>query len=98
MTEAEMERWALQASWSEDRTRRCREFLKQFTIVPSSEALSRKWAGVMVQARSAGRRIETADAWIAATALLYGAPLLTHNAADYAGISGLQVISSAGAR
>jgi tRNA(fMet)-specific endonuclease VapC len=93
MTEAELERWALQASWSEQRTRRCREFLARFTIVPSSEALSRKWAVAMVQARSAGRRIETADAWIAATALLYNAILLTNNPTDYAGIHGLEVIT-----
>lgn len=93
MTEAEMERWALQAGWGEERTSSCREFLGQFTIVPSSELLSRKWAAVMVQARSVGKRIETADAWIAATALLYDAPLLTNNSTDYAGISGLEVIS-----
>jgi tRNA(fMet)-specific endonuclease VapC len=98
MTEAEMEQWVLQAAWGEERTRRCRQFLTRFTVVPSSELLSRKWAAVMVQARSAGKRIETADAWIAATALLYEAPLLTHNAADYAGISGLQILSSAPAR
>jgi predicted nucleic acid-binding protein len=44
----------------------------------------------MVAARRNGRRIETADAWIAATALLYDAPLLTHNEADYLGVPGLQ--------
>jgi ABC-type Zn uptake system ZnuABC Zn-binding protein ZnuA len=35
------------------------------------------------------QRIETADAWIAATALLYDAPLLTHNRKDYGGVPGL---------
>jgi predicted nucleic acid-binding protein len=44
----------------------------------------------MVAARQSGRRIETADAGIAATALLYHAPLLTHNKSDYAGVSNLQ--------
>jgi predicted nucleic acid-binding protein len=44
----------------------------------------------MVAARQNGRRIETADAWIGATALLYNAPLLTHNKSDYAGVSKLQ--------
>jgi predicted nucleic acid-binding protein len=44
----------------------------------------------MVAARRNGRRIETADAWIAATALLYDAPLLTHNKADDLGVPGLQ--------
>jgi predicted nucleic acid-binding protein len=46
----------------------------------------------MVAARRNGRRIETADAWIAATALLLDAPLLTHNKADYLGVPGLRLI------
>jgi predicted nucleic acid-binding protein len=93
MTEAELERWALQANWGEARFERLRQFLRRFLIVPSSEQLSRKWATVMVQARAIGLRIETADAWVAATALLYQAPLVTNNPTDYAGVSGLQVIS-----
>ena len=57
-----------------------RIFLARFVIVPSSHDLVLKWAEVMVAGRRAGRRLETADAWIAATAVLYYAPLLTHNA------------------
>jgi predicted nucleic acid-binding protein len=49
----------------------------------------------MVTARRAGRRLETADAWIAATAVLYDAPLITHNARDYLGVPGLKVITEA---
>jgi len=44
----------------------------------------------LVLGETAGR-IETADAWIAATALLYDVPLLTHNKADYLGVPGLQL-------
>ena len=93
MTEAEIERWILQANWGDERVRRCRQFLKRFVIVPSSEMLSRRWASVMVQARARGRRIETADAWIAATALLYGAVLLTNNPTDYLGIADLEIVT-----
>jgi predicted nucleic acid-binding protein len=39
---------------------------------------------------SCGRGIETADAWIAATALLYDAPLLTHDKSDYASVPSLR--------
>jgi predicted nucleic acid-binding protein len=46
----------------------------------------------MVAAQAAGRRIETADAWIAATALLYDAPLVTHNGSDFLGVPGLRLI------
>ena len=47
----------------------------------------------MSGAQARGYRIECADAWIAATALLYDIPLVTHNRNDYLGIPGLTVIS-----
>ena len=90
MTEAELEQWDLLANWSEKRVVWLRLFLSRFVVVPSSHDLVLKWAEAMVAPRRNGRRIETADAWIAATALLYDAPLLTHNEADYLGVPGLQ--------
>jgi predicted nucleic acid-binding protein len=33
------------------------------------------------------------DAWVAATALAYGLPLVTNNPSDYTGVAGLTVIS-----
>ena len=90
MTEAELEQWDLLANWSEKRVVWLRLFLSRFVVVPSSHDLVLKWAEAMVAARRNGRRIETADAWIAATALLYDAPLLTHNKADDLGVPGLQ--------
>ena len=91
MTEAELEQWALLANWSEKRVEWLRLFLGRFAIVRSSHGLVLKWAEAMVAARRNGRRIETADAWVAATALLYDAPLLTHNKADYLGVPGLRL-------
>ena len=91
MTEAELEQWALLANWSEKRVDWLRLFLSRFVVVPSSHDLVLKWAEAMVGARRNGRRIETADAWIAATALLYDVPLLTHNKADYLGVPGLRL-------
>jgi len=90
MTEAELEQWALLANWSDKRVEWLRLLLERFAIVYSSHDLVLKWAEAMVAARRNGRRIETADAWIAATALLYDAPLLTHNKADYLGVPGLR--------
>ncbi len=93
MTVAEVERWAIQYRWSEQRLHWLRLYLGRFTVVPSSPDLCRKWAEVMVAAQAVGRRIECADAWIAATALLYDASLVTHNRSDYLGVPGLRVIS-----
>lgn len=93
MTEAELEQWALLSNWQANRVDWLRHFLARFLIVPSSRDLVLKWAEVMVAARRVGRRLETADAWIAATAVLYGAPLITHNGGDYSGVRGLEVIT-----
>jgi predicted nucleic acid-binding protein len=49
----------------------------------------------MSAAQAAGRRIDCGDAWIAATALLYEVPLLTHNRRDYLGVPRLLLISHA---
>lgn len=93
MTVAELERWAIQRDWNVQRLHWLHVHLQRYTIVPSSPALCRSWAEVTVAAQAAERRIECADAWIAATALLYDAPLVTHNRADYLGVPGLFVIS-----
>jgi tRNA(fMet)-specific endonuclease VapC len=94
MTEAELEQWILLARWGADRARRFRIFMTGFASVPSSRDLILQWAEVMVAARANGRRIEAADAWIAATAVLYGATLLTHNPKDYLGVPNLHVLSA----
>ena len=93
MTDAELEQWILLAKCGVDRVRRFRIFMTGFASVPSSRDLILQWAAVMVAARANGRRIEAADAWIAATALLYGAALITHNPKDYLGLPNLSVLS-----
>ncbi len=92
MTVAELERWALLYRWGPQRIHWLHLFIARFTVVPSSPDLCRKWAEVMVAAQAAGRRIETADAWIAATALLYDVPLVTHNGSHFLGVPGLKLI------
>ncbi len=92
MTVAEIERWVLQYRWGSPRVKLLRAYLQRFTVVPSSPDLCRKWAEVMVASQAAGRRIETADAWIAATALLYDATLVTHNGSDFLGVPDLKLV------
>jgi predicted nucleic acid-binding protein len=71
------------------------QHLHRFVLYPFDRSLCWRWAEVTDSARRNGRPIQTADAWIAATALLAGVPLVTHNPADYAGVSGLIVLSEA---
>jgi predicted nucleic acid-binding protein len=95
MTLAELDYWALSARWGSARRQQMERFLQQFTIVLSDRDLCQRWADVYYACRRAGRPIQTSDAWIAATALHFGAPLLTHNRADFAAVPGLTVVSAA---
>jgi hypothetical protein len=45
-------------------------------------------------ARSEGQPIQTADAWIAASALYYHVPLITNNGSDYSMVRDLIVLSA----
>jgi predicted nucleic acid-binding protein len=93
MTLAELDRWVLAAQWGEARRDRLRHYLEPFAVLPYDRALCMKWAEITVAAQLCGRRIDCADAWIAATALLAGAPLITHNRTDYLGVPGIELIS-----
>lgn len=90
---AELDRWAIQSNWGESRRNWLRQYLEPFVVLPYHRALCTKWAEVTSLAQQRGFRIECADAWIAATALLYELPLVTHNGGDYRGVTGLKLIS-----
>ncbi len=92
MTIAELDRWALQYHWGSVRLERLAAFLERFVVVLADRALCHTWAEVMDGARRQGRPIGTADAWIAATALAQGVPLVTNNRSDYAGVATLQLL------
>ena len=100
MTVAELDRWTIQRNWGPARQERMAVFLERFTIVLVDRALCRTWAEVGDQARRNGRPIQAADAWIAATAVALGVPLITNNRDDYAGVDGLVILpgSTASAR
>ena len=95
MTLAELERWAIARHWGKTRREELHEFLADYTMIPPGRALCRVWAEVYEQVRGVGRNIAVPDAWIAATALLYKVPLVTHNRKDYTAVNGLTVISEA---
>ena len=96
MSLAELEQWAILRNWGAQKHAEMLRFVKEgFVVIDSNEALCRMWAEVKGHARRAGRKIETADAWVAATALLYGLELVTHNASDFHYLPGLQVITEA---
>jgi tRNA(fMet)-specific endonuclease VapC len=97
MSLAELEAWAEERHWGRRTRERLDQILAGYGIHFPDRDLCRLWARVTTGARRMGRPIGSADAWIAATALLYDAPLLTHNPDDYAGVVRLTVLTAAAA-
>ena len=92
MTVAELDRWALRATWGTDRRFAYERFVDRLVVHPSSRDLGRTWAQLMVARTRAGRPISVPDAWIAATALFLDLPLVTDNLRDFGAIPGLRII------
>jgi len=94
MTVAEMRRWALGRDWGEARRQALEAYLARYVILYANDALCDRWAEATDSARRLGRPIAAADAWVAATALQQGVPLVTHNGAHFAGVAGLSMLSA----
>lgn len=65
----------------------------QFQLIPFSWPMADHWARIVADRNRAGRPMSTADAWIAATAVELGVPLMTHNRRDFDGIPEMELIS-----
>jgi predicted nucleic acid-binding protein len=90
---AELRLWALARRWGEPRSAALEASLARCLVFPYDDEMSRRWAAISAHRRHIGQPIECGDAWIAASALRHGAPLLTHNRRHYVDIPGLTVIS-----
>ena len=96
MTLAELRRWSIERGWGTRRQAWLERYLSQnYTVHYADDALCREWAEIVVAARRAGREIDTADAWIAATAVAQRLPLATHNRRHFTSVPRLQIISEA---
>ena len=96
MTWAELMRGSLSRKWGETRRLKLANFVKStYVVIESKEAINRAWGEVVEEAKSKGRVIRTADAWIAATASATGLPLMSNNRADFECLDSIQLISFA---
>lgn len=93
MSLAELRRWAMERSWGERRRQELEDYLARYLVVHSEDRICNHWAEATTTAQLKGRPIAAADAWVAATALFLGVPLVTHNGRHYSGVAGLRVIS-----
>lgn len=90
---AELDVWALKANWGTRRKAELRAFVAPYTLIYADERIVERYAFARHESLKVGRILNPADAWIAATALALRAPLVTHNASDFAGIPGLNIIT-----
>ena len=87
------EQWygSYSGGWGEKRKNELANHLRQYEVVWPSDELVEICARLRAERRSAGREIAVADAWIAATALMLGCPLASHDR-DFVGIPDLELI------
>jgi tRNA(fMet)-specific endonuclease VapC len=92
-TRAELELWTLLHNWGGRRRDALHDYLKDFLFAEVDESVCLRWAEVQDDGQRRGRPISLSDTWIAATALVYNVPLVTHNPNDFRHVAGLTVIS-----
>ena len=91
MTVAELFQGAFRAGWGTKQIERLESRIASYVVIPSSNAMSKRWGEVRFIRRA--QPISPEDAWIAAAALQGDWPLVTHNAGDFHGIPGLTIIT-----
>jgi tRNA(fMet)-specific endonuclease VapC len=91
-TVAELFEGAFRAGWDEQRKHKLEVVLRSYLVIPSSPGVCRRWGQVRAVRRHSP--ISPQDAWIAATALEHGCPLVTHNSEDFHDIPGLTLITA----
>ncbi len=95
MTLAEMRQGALDANWGQRKCGLLEAYLADFSVLHSDDLLCSVWADVRNESGRKGQQMSSADAWIAATALVLSAPLVTNNPRDYRHLDNLQLVSAA---
>src|SRR2546423_14611591 len=92
-TRAELELWTLLHNWGQRRRTALHDYLKDFLLAEADESVCLRWAEVQGDGQKRGHPISISDTWIAATALVYDVPLVTHNPDDFKYVPGLIVIT-----
>ena len=93
MTVAELFQWAAVRNWGIQKTRKLEITLQNYIVLPFDIDLCRLWGHIRAGCRSVGRPISPQDAWIAATAIRFEIPLVTHNPNDFRSVDGIEIIT-----
>jgi len=92
MTFAELRSWELQSSWGQSKSQMFELLLSDFGVIYADGKLCNIWANTTNESKKKGRPISTADAWIAATALMFEIPLVTNNRKHFEHLPGLSIL------
>jgi predicted nucleic acid-binding protein len=92
MTRSELLLWPVANNWGELRRSALEQHMGLYLTVYPDERTCAIWADIVDQCRRIGRRIQTADAWIASAARQWDCPLVTTDFRDYAAIDNLNVV------
>src|SRR5258706_12834582 len=79
VTLAEMRQGALDANCGPRKCDVLEAYLADFSVLHSDSLLCSTWGTLRNESTRKGRKMSSADAWIAATALVFSAPLLTNS-------------------
>jgi tRNA(fMet)-specific endonuclease VapC len=95
MTLAELRLWPLRNHWGAARTEILERHIKRYYTVHSpDDDVCSLWAQIRHRSFEEGHPISTEDAWIAATAVSLGVPLVTDNARHYRHLQDLRVYTA----
>lgn len=82
---------AIRDSWGDRRRGELQSHIERFEVIWPNEEMVRISTRLRSEREQAGRRLNTADAWIAATAIMLDCPVASHDR-DFSGIPDLELI------
>ena len=71
--------------------REIEELLEIHEVIELTEDVAEQYARIRAELEKRGENIGSNDLWIAATAIAYGATLVTNNTREFSRITGLQI-------
>lgn len=90
---AELRFGAYRRNWGTKRLGILESFIGHYLSIYPNDSICTTWAKLRTEAEQKGRHISQGDAWIAATTLTFGVPLVTHNRKDFDFVPDLDLIS-----
>lgn len=79
--------------WGPRRRDELASFVGRYPVLESNRAVAESYAFIRNEMRGIGRSSSDNDTWIAATALAYQLPLVTHNRRHFDPVPGLELVS-----